>query len=622
MTFILPTPNNNHETGRGVSDPLWLADINAPSNTGTKAAGNLPITRVAKEYDNNTVGTLKGYGMEFINGQTGYDVSTNTKVMLWHSQFNAPNRINVDTVANGGVTVRIYSGTGTMPTNYKEYLLGGNDTPWAECIKGHYPFTIDLNDTTNDSTNGTFDNTNVTSYAYMTFRFAMSGSSSNWNYQGKLYILDTIKTSASTPTFSGLTSSIQDAVTLIQGTDFTNKLGNWVRQIGSVVFIDMPFRIGDASTATTFNDDGLTVISPVSNDTADPRVRITTQAMRTYINLRNNVADTATFSGTYKWGTRAAFDWSQADAAVVTFNNPTFNGMGTFTLGSSTTGSATWENVDSVVLNDTGVNIDGSTFKNQNGNYALEMTGGVMDISDMRFESYASKHAILINTAGTYNFTNIFFDQSGTNDIETTHTSGVVTINVLGTTVTPTVTVTGAGTVDIISLPVTIKITATTSAGVPIQSARVLLRASDNTGDFPYQETVTMTSSFTTVTVTHTAHGLNTSDYVSFRGADQSGYDGVFQVLVNNVNTYTFTATTLPSASPATGTIQATFAAIYGLTDVNGEITTSRVYNNVQPVSGWARKSTSSPYYKEGILTGTVNTSTGFNATTVMILDE
>jgi hypothetical protein len=447
MTFSLPSVNNNHNVNRSTNS-RFLVDINAPTNTGTKNAGSLPITGGAAEFDNNSNGSTKGYGLEFQASQAGYDVSSDTKLLIWHSQFNAPNRIQVDSVANGGVTLRIYSGTGSMPTNYKEYWLGGNDTPWGECIKGHVPFVIDLNDTSNDVTNGTFSNTNVTSYAYLISRFNLAGSNTSWNYCSKMYILDTIKTSSSTPTFTS-NSNFQDAVTLIQGSDYTDKIGNWIRKIGSVVFIDMPFRIGDNSTSTQFNDNGLTIISPKANDSADPRNRLTNQAMRTYLNLRNNVADTATLSGTYIWGTRAAFDWDQDDSAIVTFTSPTFIGMGEFTLGSSITGSATFDNVDSVIFADTGVNIDGSTFKNQNGNHALEITAGAMDITNMRFESYASNHAILIDTAGTYNFDNVLFDQSGTNDIETTHASGTVTINISNGGTVPTVTETGAGSVTV-----------------------------------------------------------------------------------------------------------------------------------------------------------------------------
>jgi len=373
MSFALPTVKDLCNITRGATDPKWLANINSPTNTGTKAQGSLPITDVATEFDGNTNGATKGYAKEFENGQSPvYDVSTDTKVMLWHNQFNAPNRIQVDSVANGGVRIRIYSGTGSPPSTYREFYVGGSDTPNAECCKGQYPYVIDLNDSSNDASSGTFDNTSVTSFAILTTRLNLAGTSSNWNYQGKLYVLDTTKTSISTPTFSGSGSKIIDAVTTIQGTDYTDKYGNWVRKIGDVIFIDMPFKIGNNSTITTFDDEGKTVISPKSNDTADPRVRVTTQAFRVYLYLRNNVADTATFSGTYIWQTRAAWDFNQSDSAVVTFSEATFTGMGTFSVGSSISGNATWDDVDKVTMN-ASADLDGSIFKNPHGTHLLSI---------------------------------------------------------------------------------------------------------------------------------------------------------------------------------------------------------------------------------------------------------
>ena len=517
MAFALPTPNNLHDVDPDASNARHLVNINTPSTVSLKAQGNLPITQGAGQWNNNTNGATKGLGYEFQASQAGYDVSSDTKVMLWHNQFNAPNRIQVDTVANAGVEIRIYSGTGSMPTNYRAFYVGGNDTPNAECCKGQYPYTIDLNDSSHDASNGTFDNTDVTSYAILTTRLNLAGTATNWNYMGKLYILDTTKSSSNTPTFSGSGSLMQDAVTTIQGSDYTDKFGNWVRAIGDVIFIDMGFRIGNNSTITTFDDEGKTVISPVANDSADPRVRVTTQAFRVYLNLRNNVADTADFSGTYIWQTRAAWDFDQDDAAVVTFDNPTFKGMGDFTLGSSITGPATFDDVDPVTFADTGVDIDGSTFKNQNGNHALEMTAGAMDIADMRFESYASKHAILIDTAGTYNFDNVFFDQSGTNDIETTHASGTVTINVSNGGTVPTVTETGAGTV-VINNNKTISVTVTNTSGTPISGARVEVTATETVG--------TITSGDVLLTGTTNGSGVIETTTFNYESAfEPSGLD-------------------------------------------------------------------------------------------------
>jgi len=617
MTFTLPAAHHAMNTDPDV-DARQLANINGPTAVQTKAAGNLPITNVASQWRNNgTPGAIEGVGWEFQASQAAYDVSSDTYLMLWHEQFNAPNRIQVGTVAQGGVRLRVYSGTGSMPTDYKEYYLGGSDSPFAECIKGQYPFVVDLNDTSEDVENGTFDNTDVTSYALVTRTEDMAGTNDNWCYPTALYLIRTTKTSSDTPTFTG-TSSFQDAVDEVQGTDYTDKIGNWVRKIGDVVFIDMPFRIGDNSTETDFDDNGITIVSPAHNDSADPRVRVTTDAFRTYLNLRNNAADTAAFSGTYIWQVRSAFDWDQDDSAAVTFSSPTFRGMGPFTLGSSITGPATWDDVDEVVFADTGVDVDGSTFRNPNGNHALEMTAGAMDIADMRFESYSGAHAILIDTAGTYNFSNVFFDESGTNEIETTHASGTVTINISNGGTVPGVTETGAGDV-VVNNNVTVSLTVLDSSASPIQNARVLIEAAAG-GALPAEDSVSITRSGSTATVTHTGHGLSTGDDVSIRGADQGEYNGTQTITVTGTNTYTYTVSGSPT-TPATGTITSTFQIVNELTNVSGVAeTTTFNYTADQPISGRVRKAGTDPRYKPASLTGTI-TSAGFAGSITAIAD-
>jgi len=436
MTFSFPSAENSFAVAPA-SNSNHVATVGAPTSAGVKTAGGLPITSNVGDWErDDIVNGLQGYVYSFGSAQ---DVSTDTVLLLWHNQSNAPNRIQKDSVANDGNVIRVYTGSGSPSTNYRHFRVGGNDTPMCSNISGQYPVVIDLNSSGHDTSSGTFDNTDVTQFAWLCEPFSMAGTNTMWNYPGQCYLLNTTKGGTNTPTFSG-TSDFDDAVDQVAGTDYTDKIGQWVRQIGTVYFIDMPFQIGNNSTETDFNDNGVTVISPVDNDSGDPRNRLTDQAMRTYLNLRNNAADTATFSGTYIWGTRADFDWDQDDSAVVTFNSPTFRGMGTFTLGSSITGPAVFQDVDPVVFADTGVDIDGSTFRSPNGSYALEMTAGAMDIADMRFESYSGSHAILIDTAGTYNFDNVFFDESGTNEIETTHASGTVTINISNGGTVPGVT--------------------------------------------------------------------------------------------------------------------------------------------------------------------------------------
>ena len=373
MAFSFPTAINDMQSVP-TSNPRYNSTIGTIHTVTTKPLGNLPVINNAGSWRVSIAGghPESGVAFEFKASQAGFDVSSDTKLMLWAYQMNSVVRIQAESLANNGISVRLYSGTGSPPANYKRFTLGGNDTPFAECIKGQYPFVIDLNSSTQNEIVGTFDNTNVTTVAIVLKTFVMVGPYDNWSYPSAMYMLDTVKSSANTPTFTG-TSEFQDAVDIIQGVSYTTKKGNWIRQIGSVIFMDMPFRIGDGSTATTFNDQGVTVVSPANNDANDPRNRLTDQAMRVYMNLPNSNASSATLSGTYIWGTRAAWDLDQDDSASVAFESPKFEGMGEFSLGSSVEGPATWNDVGKVKMMDGDVDIDGSDFSNPYSNHLLEL---------------------------------------------------------------------------------------------------------------------------------------------------------------------------------------------------------------------------------------------------------
>lgn len=85
-------------------------------------------------------------------------------------------------------------------------------------------------------------------------------------------------------------------------------------------------------------------------------------------------------------------------------------------------------------------------------------------------------------------------------------------------------------------------------------------------------------------------------------------------------NTYTYTVTGTP-ATPATGTITATAQILAGLTDVNGNISTSVFeYSSSQPVTGKIRKGSSATYYKTSSIVGTI-TSAGLDSTILLIPD-
>jgi hypothetical protein len=195
------------------------------------------------------------------------------------------------------------------------------------------------------------------------------------------------------------------------------------------------------------------------------------------------------------------------------------------------------------------------------------------------------------------------------------------TVNITGGT-TPTYKKARAGdTVNIVAGSVDININVKDTAGSNIQSARVLLKASNGTGPFPFEDSVTITRSGSIASVSHTAHGMATNDKIQIKGADQWEYNGVFSITNVTTNAYDYTVSGTPT-TPATGTIEATFVALHDTTDVSGNVSATRVYPTNQPVTGVVRKSTGSPLYQTGPFGGTVNSATGFTANVQLVSDE
>ncbi|MDP3956238.1 MAG: hypothetical protein Q8Q18_03275, partial [bacterium] len=145
---------------------------------------------------------------------------------------------------------------------------------------------------------------------------------------------------------------------------------------------------------------------------------------------------------------------------------------------------------------------------------------------------------------------------------------------------------------------------------------------SDNTGPFPFEEAVTIVNAGTPATVTHTdgTHAMATNDQVVISGASEEANNGIFTITVTGTDTYEYTMGSSPS-SP-TGTIISTFVAISGETDIDGNISLSRVFPANQNIVGWVRKATAAPFYKTGPITGTVSSASGLPVNIQLILDE
>ena len=328
--------------------------------------------------------------------------------------------------------------------------------------------------------------------------------------------------------------------------------------------------------------------------------------------------------------------WITTNNADVNLQSCTFIDMSTFTFDTNTSAlecvwtrcgliTAAGADLTGSSVNESTVAADASAI---NWNVNTDPDGYLDDLTIS--EGANAHHAIEFGTTSPTSLTirglNVGSDFAATNaqnnsTFYVARTSGDVTINCVGCSGNMTYKSAGAN-VTIVSDPVTVQATCVAKDGTALQNVRVFVKASDGTGPFPFEDTVTIVNSGTTATVTHTAHGMATNDYVFIDGASHYQNNGVFQITVTNANTYTYTMGSAPGSSP-TGTIESTFVALYGLSNASGIVTTSRVYSTDQPITGWARNTVSgSPYYQEGVITGSVDSADGLTATAVLVSDE
>lgn len=291
--------------------------------------------------------------------------------------------------------------------------------------------------------------------------------------------------------------------------------------------------------------------------------------------------------------------------AASDLDNVTFIDCSSFTLGGAVITNSTFDNTTVTAASPAdAANISASSFASGGTGHALIVTGTAADftLTGVTFTGYAVSNGSTGNEAVYINIA-----------------SGSLTLTVNGGS---TLSVRTAGAVvTLIVNPVTLAVNVKNTVGSNIQNARVLLRAADGTGPFPFNVTVTITNSGTTATVTHTAHGMLTGDKAQIKGASLTANNGVWAITKINDNSYSYEMLSSPGSNP-TGTIKATFAALYGLTDVDGNISTLRVYSAAQPVTGWVRKSTSTPFFKEALLGGSVSATLGYSANVQLVADE
>jgi hypothetical protein len=374
MSFIIPTAIHqmtedwDSDTTRrsGFTEGQW-------DSRNTKPNGSLPISSIATGFVNTSSTSTQGCYWAF---PSSYDVSSDTKVFIFLYQYNAPNRIEIDTVDNNGIMIRLGSGTSSTsaaPTNYKSFQMGGRDTAIGKAREFPVHIVTDLNADNQESEVGTYDNTDVNTFGFGSKTLNMGGTTTQIFLQ-RCFVFDTTKDATDIPRFTGGNSTWDDVITAM-GTSYDTKITHgWLAREGTIFSIACPIEIGDNTTATTFNDNGVSVFYPDDDEPSNPRVRVTEQAFRFYLNLRDNSADTATFSGSYDCGNSyPLWDFNQNDNAIVTLNNVSFKRTGTFKVGSSVTGVGIWDDCGIVEYQDNGVDLDGSTFKNPHSTHLISL---------------------------------------------------------------------------------------------------------------------------------------------------------------------------------------------------------------------------------------------------------
>ncbi len=443
-------------------------------------------------------------------------------------------------------------------------------------------------------------------------------------------------------TINGGTSGTPETMVDVQGDDVTNGWGLISNPLGSQFLFFGPTEWGESAASADhyFTADGEQWFW-IGDNAGGHAVGVTHFPFR----VIGNSTDTGSFVisnvAIINTGTRAEFDMSSADIDTLELTGCSLTGLGA--IQAPLVGGTSRFCVDTIFsdcdrVDHNGADMNGCSILVSNvaadeGALFYDETvdpDGEMD--GMTFSKGTNAHHAIrfgTNVPSMMTLRNCnFIGFSSSDDVDGSvfrfdDTSGNITLNLVGCTTDGAFSVDDAAgvTVTIVIDPVTTLINVQDNLAVDLQNARVLLEASSGAGDFPFNESVTITRSGSTASVAHTAHGLDDNDLVVIRGADQQEYNGPFVITNTTTNAYDYTVSGTPD-SPATGTIISSGAILSGLTNVDGDISASRTFVLAQPVKGAVRKSSASPRFKDFALAGTISTSAGLTINVRLVLDE
>jgi hypothetical protein len=555
--------------------------------------------------------TKAAIGGLMVDNGSGITLPTDGAYFVW--QVFASNTA-LDTFANGGMRVVV----GSDRDNFKSWDVGGSD-------QGRYPYggwmnhVVNTGETVDDTVGSPTSTERYIGAAYK----SLSGIG-----KGNPHGVDAIRYGRGSSIFEyGETDDYCTLAGFAAQNDNNSNMWGLIQAIPGAFLYKGKMTLGTATNAVDFRDsDALVLIDDTPKATTNfNTIEVNNASSR--IDMDNIIFKSL--------GTQSPGRWVTNNNCDQNITNCQFFDMGAFNLGGSTAEflNCLWSNCG--IINPAAGKLNGSTISKPNISadtspitwLAGSDPDGKLDNLTIISHDTTAHHAIEFGISSPLTMTINGLDAQGFNasnsqNDSTFHvkrTAGTVTINCVGCTGNMSYKSAGA-TVNIVEDPVTVKVTAKTADGTEIQNARVMLKCADASGPWPYKESISIVFAIDSAIVTHTGHPFKVGDEVLVEGADQEVFNGVKTIAAINVNTYTYTVGT--GHSTPGGTITSTFVALYGLTDINGEISDSRVYSSNQNVTGWARKSSASPYYKTAPITETVSNTNGLSATAILITDE
>lgn len=542
---------------------------------------------------------------------SGITVPSGGAVLFWH-WFGCPT--SLDTIANGGVRGVIGSAIGA----YKEWYVGGNATPpmpyggW-KCYAVDPTLSADY--TTSPGPTSTLQ------------FFGMSIYLGAGVSRGNIHALDAIRYGrCEIRARYGETANYANFSGMAFINDTNSALGSVYNRWGLFSYVNGVYMwkglmsLGYSGVAVDFRDSNRAIF-------VEDTIKVSSGFNKIEVNEATSRVDWTGISIT-ALGTVSKGAFEMKANADINWESCTFTDMDTFIFMSNAT-------VNNTVFRRCGqVTVGGGTFTNCNFDQSTAASAVSASspaeaalISNSTFTSDGTGYGITITgSAANITLTNVDFSGYAASDGSTGNeaiyiniAAGSMNLTIDGGT-EPSIRTAGCAVTKILSSR-TVGVYTKTTSGAVIGSANVFLAATGASGPFPADEAVSIVNSGTTATVTHTGHGMATNDYVLIYGASIEANNGVFQITKTGTDTYTYTMGSSPGSNP-TGA-KATFVFLKGLTDSGtGYLSMSREISADQQVIGWARKSSSAPYYKTGTISGTVSSSQNTYFTAVMASDE